>query len=159
MQASLSKDEAAWLKALRSLGLLDTPPEQDFDDFTLLAAAICGVPVSLVSLIDEDRQWFKSKIGMDLDETPRDVAFCAHTIAQEGLFVVPDAAEDPRFRDNPLVTGEMGIHFYAGAPELHFLEAQRQAEGREVWLETNKVPLHDAQGRVIGILGTFQDIT
>lgn len=116
MRVSPPKDEAARLKALRSLDLLDTPPEQDFDDFTLLAAFICGVPISLVSLIDEDRQWFKSKTGLDMDETPRDDAFCAHAIQQEGLFVVPDAAQDPRFRDNPLVAGDMALRFYAGAP-------------------------------------------
>ena len=117
MRASLPEDnEAARLKALHSLGLLDTPPEQDFDDFTLLAAALCGVPISLVSLIDEDRQWFKSKVGVDVDETPRELAFCAHAIRQEGLFVVPDASQDLRFCDNPLVAGESAIRFYAGAP-------------------------------------------
>ena len=116
MQAPSPEDEAVRLKALRALRLLDTPPEDEFDDFTLLAASLCGVPISLVSLIDEDRQWFKSKVGLDMDETPRDIAFCAHAIQQEGLFVVPDAALDARFRSNPLVTGDAAVRFYAGAP-------------------------------------------
>ena len=116
MRTSELRKEAERLKALHDLGLLDTPPERDFDDFVRLAAAICDVPISIVSLVDEDRQWFKSKIGLDVEGTTRDVAFCAHAIQQEGLFVVPDATTDPRFRDNPLVTGDSGIRFYAGAP-------------------------------------------
>jgi len=121
MQADLTphellSDEAARLQALHEYQVLDTDAEEDFDDFTALAAHICGTPVALISLIDSDRQWFKSRHGLDARQTPRDVAFCDHAIRQEGVFVVPDASADARFADNPLVTGDTGIQFYAGAP-------------------------------------------
>ncbi len=109
-------DETRRLEALRQYALLDTLPEQPFDDLTALAAGVCEVPIALLSLIDEDRQWFKSKIGLEGGEIPREISFCAYTILQPGLFVVPDAAEDSRFACNPLVTGEPHIRFYAGAP-------------------------------------------
>ncbi len=109
--------EAARLAALRSYAILDTLPEQAFDDITLLAAHICDAPIALVSLVDEDRQWFKSHHGLDATETPRDWAFCAHAIATpDAPFVVSDATRDARFRDNPLVIGEPEIRFYVGAP-------------------------------------------
>jgi diguanylate cyclase (GGDEF)-like protein len=109
-------DEAARLKALHSLQLLDTPPEAEFDDLVQLAAAICGTPISLITLLDENRQWFKASIGMDVRETPRDIAFCAHAIQQTSPFIVADATLDARFADNPLVTGSPDIRFYAGIP-------------------------------------------
>jgi anti-sigma regulatory factor (Ser/Thr protein kinase) len=109
-------DEAGRLKALHRYRILDTDPEQAFDDLTLIAAQICGVPIALISLVDEDRQWFKSKIGLEPQETSRSVSFCAHAIQQQGVFTVPDALDDARFRNNPLVTGEPHIRFYAGAP-------------------------------------------
>jgi PAS domain S-box-containing protein len=118
MPAPVPENEEERLRALNACRILDTPPEPEFDDVTLLAAQICGVPLAAVSLIDRDRQWFKSILGLDATETPRDVAFCAHTILQPELMVVPDAQSDPRFADNPLVTGELGIRFYAGMPLL-----------------------------------------
>ena len=109
-------DEAKRLEALRALHILDTPPEERFDRLTRLAQRTFGVPISVISLIDEKRQWFKSCQGLDATETPRDISFCGHAILEGALMIVPDAAKDPRFADNPLVTGEPGIRFYAGQP-------------------------------------------
>jgi len=109
-------DEERRLKALRRYAILDTLPEQALDDLVKLAATVCEVPIALISLVDEDRQWFKAKIGFSPVETPRDISFCTHTIQQPDLFVVPDAKQDERFASNPMVTGTPGIRFYAGIP-------------------------------------------
>ena len=111
-------DEARRLKALTKYRILDTDPEQAFDDLTLLASQICGTPIALISLVDENRQWFKSRVGLKLNETARNVSFCAHAIQQPGLFIVPDTLNDTRFHENALVLQDPHIRFYAGAPLL-----------------------------------------
>ena len=111
-------DETARLAALRKYRILDTEPERAFDDLALLASHICATPIALISLVDAERQWFKARHGTDLTQTSRAVSFCSHAIEQRGLFIVHDAREDERFRDNPLVTGGPGVRFYAGAPLL-----------------------------------------
>jgi diguanylate cyclase (GGDEF)-like protein/PAS domain S-box-containing protein len=117
MKASLPANEAQRLKALRSLDLLDTEAELEFDELTALAAQICNVPIALVSLVDEYRQWFKSKVGLEACETSRKVAFCAHSILKPNeIMEIPDAHLDQRFASNPLVTEDPKIRFYAGAP-------------------------------------------
>jgi diguanylate cyclase (GGDEF)-like protein len=109
-------DEASRIRTLRSLGLLDTAAEERFDRLTRLARRLFDVPVALVSLVDVDRQWFKSTAGLDATQTSREVSFCGHAILSDELFLVPDAARDPRFADNPLVVGEPDIRFYAACP-------------------------------------------
>ncbi len=113
-----SIDEVARLHALRRYRLLDTLPEPAFDELTALVAHICEVPIALITLIDEERQWFKSKVGLSLVESSREISFCGHTILNRKMFVVPDATQDVRFADNPFVTGEPYLSFYAGVPLL-----------------------------------------
>lgn len=104
------------MAALRSFEILDTERDAAFDDLTRVASKVCGVPIALVSLVDDDRQWFKSRQGLDATETSREVAFCAHAIHQKGAMVVNDSHLDARFADNPLVRGAPNVRFYAGAP-------------------------------------------
>ena len=117
MKAAIAANESARLAELQALEILDTLPEQSFDDLAHLAALICGTPAALVTLVDQKRQWFKARVGLAENETPRDHAFCAHAILQpEEMLLVPDAKADDRFADNPLVTGGPQIRFYAGSP-------------------------------------------
>jgi GAF domain-containing protein len=116
MPAKVAPREAARLEALKDYRILDTEAEQSYDDITFLAAQLCEVPIALISLVDADRQWFKSRFGLDVSETSRDVSFCAHAILGDKTLVVKDAREDERFRDNALVCSEPNIVFYAGVP-------------------------------------------
>lgn len=115
-QVPIPRDEKERLKALRSYNILDTPPEETFDSVTVLASHVCRTPIALMVLIDQDRQWFKATVGVRVRETPREFAFCAYTIMQRGLLIIPNAARDKRFSANPYVASGPKYRFYAGAP-------------------------------------------
>ena len=115
MRAPLPTNEHERLEVLRSYAVLDSEPEEGFDELVQVAAEVCGAPIALITLVDETRQWFKARVGLEASETPRDQAFCAHAILGDDTMVVPDAQVDARFRDNPLVTEDPRIRFYAGA--------------------------------------------
>ena len=110
------RNEARRLEALRQYGVLDTPPESALNEITALAAQICDTPMATICFIDEDRQWFKERVGIKKSEMPRDISVCSHAVHQRSLFIVPDLSRDERFAGNPLVTGEPRIRFYAGSP-------------------------------------------
>ena len=114
--APVPENEAARLETLRQYEILDTDPEESFNDLTRLAAYICNTPIALITLVDAHRQWFKSRVGLSQRETSRDVSFCAHAILQDGPCIVRDALDDERFRLNPMVTSAPYIRFYAGSP-------------------------------------------
>ncbi len=124
MKPALPQDEIQRIQALQALGILDTPPEERFDRLTRLVATFLNVPIALISLVDSERQWFKSRVGLASEETSRDVSFCAHAIHFDDLFVVKNAQQDKRFADNPLVRQEPRIRFYAGQP-LHAPDGSR----------------------------------
>jgi GAF domain-containing protein len=116
LAAPIPDNDSERLAALREMLILDTPPEERFDKVVQFAAQEFDVPIALISLIDENRQWFKARVGLDACETGRDISFCGHAILQPDIFVIPNSREDERFADNPLVTGPPHVIFYAGAP-------------------------------------------
>ena len=115
MQAPKSETEEARLAALYTYDILDMPREEEFEEVTRLIARICDAPIATITLVDRDRQWYVSEVGVGLRETPRDISFCAHAILQPGLLIVPDTQKDARFADNPVVTGDPHLRFYAGS--------------------------------------------
>lgn len=151
MEASLPLNEAERLAALSEYHILESAPDQGFDDLTRLAGQICGTHIALVSLVDHDRQWFKARIGMQAQQTPRSQSFCAHALHDPfSLMVVPDATLDERFADNPLVTAHEGIRFYAGTP---LLTPKGAALGSLCVLDRKPRQLTDHQLSALRILG------
>jgi diguanylate cyclase (GGDEF)-like protein len=141
--AEIPADDAERLKTLHRYGVLDTPAERAYDDLLSIATAICGAPMGTVSLVDADRQWFKARVGVADAQTPRDIAFCAHTILDPArVFEVNDAQADARFHDSPLVTGEPNIRFYAGAP---LVASDGHAVGALCVMDSQPHQLSDAQ--------------
>jgi len=150
LSALRAVNEAERLEVLRNYQILDTPPEKAFDDLVQLAAYICGTPVSLVSLIDAERQWFKAKKGFDgITSTSREMAFCQYGMLSNDIFEVEDATKDPLFQNNPLVTNEVNIRFYAGAP---LITPEGQPLGTICTLDTVPRRLNDEQRESLRIL-------
>jgi GAF domain-containing protein len=116
MSYPVPADESARMKALYHYNILDSAAEEIFDDVTITASELCGTPIALLTMLDQDRQWFKAKVGVDISEMPREMAFCAHAILSTDMTVVPDATKDARFAQNPVVTGGPKVRFYAGTP-------------------------------------------
>ncbi len=144
-------DESARLAALHALDVLDSPPEPEFDALVRAAAALCGTPIALISLIDADRQWFKARCGLDSPQTPRDVSFCSHALGSSALMEVADARRDPRFYDHPSVLGSPHVRFYAGAP---LVLSSGHRIGTLCVIDTAPRVLDDRQRRALGDLAT-----
>jgi len=149
MRYPVPRNEPKRLKVLWDYEVLDTVPEEVFDDLTELAALVCEAPISLISLVDEDRQWFKSKFGISMSETSRDVSFCAHALNGPELLIVPDATRDRRFSSNPLVTSDPKIRFYAGAP---LVTPDGYVLGTLCVLDTKPRDLRPEQKKALGLL-------
>ncbi len=149
MRAELPADESQRLATLTEYNILDTMPEAAYDDITALVSDICDVPIAAVSLIDDDRQWFKSKVGLNVSETPRDIAFCAHAILGPDVMIVPNASEDLRFAENPLVKNNPKIRFYAGAP---LVTATGEVLGTLCVIDHVERELSDHQTRALRVL-------
>ncbi len=145
----MPSSESRRLEILAKYAILDTPPEEAFDDLAALAAHICHAPIALITLVDEDRQWFKSRIGWETEETARAISFCAHAIQQPGVFIIPDARQDPRFADNPIVAGEPNVRFYAGCP---LVSEDGEALGTLCVLDREPRELHPDHERALRIL-------
>lgn len=143
------REETERLRALAEIEILDTLPEAGFDKLTEAAARLLNMPIALVSLVDANRQWFKSRVGLDAQETPRAVSFCGHAILSDDLFVIPDAQSDDRFKDNPLVTGHPHIRFYAGAP---LITSDHYRLGTLCVIDTKPRELTDDERDVLRIL-------
>lgn len=146
---TLEEAEQERIRALERYQVLDTPAEEEFDELTALASFICGTPISLISLITQDRQWFKSRIGLDLPETHRSISFCRYAIGGEGLLEVKDTLQDERFRENPLVQGSPNIRFYAGSP---LVNDEGQQLGTLCVIDTVPRTLTPEQKRALDIL-------
>lgn len=143
------ENETERLAALRRYQVLDSESEQAFDEIVELASQICQTPIALVSLIDEKRQWFKASVGLDATETPRELAFCAHAIHGEQLFEIPETLEDERFADNPFVTGDPHVRFYAGMP---LITEDGQALGTLCVIDRQPRTLNELQTRTLQVL-------
>jgi GAF domain-containing protein len=152
LPAPIPDNDEERLAALRTLLILDTPPEQRFDRIVAFIAQEFDVPIALISLLDRDRQWFKSRIGMTVCETSREISFCGHTILGTDIFMVPDAPADARFADNPLVTGEPHVRFYAGAP---LIVPSGHAVGALCLIDTRTRTLDATE---LSILATVRDL-
>jgi GAF domain-containing protein len=150
MAAASTSTETARLAALNRYAILDSEPEESFDDLVILAAHICQTPMAMLSLVDDHRQWFKSKLGVQVRETSRESSICAHAIQQGDLFIVPDTMQDARFRENPLVTGEPHVRFYAGAP---LINEDGYALGTLCVVDREPRELDEAQKEAIQALG------
>ena len=151
-RAPLPPDEPQRLEALRALNILDTPPEERFDRVTRLARRLFGVPIALVSMVDSERQWFKSKQGIDATETPRDISFCGHAILSDEVMVVEDALADQRFFDNPFVLEDPKIRFYAGCP-VHAADGSRV--GTLCIIDTNARTLDETDRKLLADLAAM----
>ncbi len=148
--APIPKNEKERLSALQELKILDTSIEASYDEIVAIAAELCETPIALVSLVDENRQWFKSSLGLDAKETARDISFCGHAILQDQLFEIPDSRTDDRFKDNPLVVGGPNVVFYAGVP---LTTSKKFAIGTLCVIDSKPKKLTDFQRRVLTALG------